>query len=57
MKTHNSVSSEKDEFMVKPMFNKKGFGRDLFVTENNEIIRELGENQSEEGSYFELNNS
>lgn len=41
------------------MFNKKGFGRDLFVTEGNEMIRELGNrsNNSDErmGEMFDLN--
>ena len=41
------------------MFNKKGFGRDLFVTEGNEMIRELGNRSgdSEErvGDMFDLN--
>ena len=40
------------------MFNKKGFGRDLFVSEGNERIRELGNqsgNSEERIDMFDLN--
>ena len=40
------------------MFNKKGFGRDLFVSEGNERIRELGDhsgNSEERIEMFDLN--
>jgi hypothetical protein len=39
-------SSFNNDFTVKPMFSSKGFGRDLFVTEQNERIRELGGSRS-----------
>lgn len=53
-----SKESSNDGFTVKPMFNKKGFGRDLFVSEGNERIRELGNqsgNSEERIDMFDLN--
>ena len=51
-------SSSYNDFSIKPMFNKKGFGRDLFVTEGNEMIRELGNHSGdseERVDMFDLN--
>ena len=42
---------------MKPMFNKQGFGRDLFVSGTNERIRELGESVDSKDTMniFDLN--